>query len=519
MTPRFQISPTAVSSYRRLDYTPWNALAEFIDNARHSFFEHKGELAPVLKADRERFHVCIDFDIGSGKLRISDNAMGMSYSELQHALHVAKPPANTNGRSKYGMGLKTAACWIGNIWTIRTKKLGETVEHRVTIDVEKIAAGSADLDHQEIKDRPALDHFTLIEIDKPNRTFRGRTLGKIKQFLRSMYREDFRNNRLILLWDGEILTWQDDPNRFLLSLDGKPYRRDFSFDVDGKSVNGWVGVLAKGSREEAGFSIIHCGRVVKGWPDSWRPETLYGQFQGTNDLVNQRLVGEIHLDVFEVSHTKDDILWLGDQEDKVQDALREHCGDYRDVAQQYRKKTDDSRGPSQMETDAAVDEFKHELDSPEMVDLIQIEPIPPQQVVEEAFQSVTKSVEETHDETLRGKVGDLTVRLFVVHDMSTNDYYVTVDARKRDEVIVVINQAHPHWGHLKGSDGVLNYLRHCVYDGIAEWQARFKAARLDPDTIKVLKDRLLRLPFEMEKHESTSGSLPMPPTSRITIND
>jgi hypothetical protein len=51
---------------------------------------------------------------------------------------------------------------------------------------------------------------------------------------------------------------------------------------------------------------------------------------------------------------------------------------------------------------------------------------------------------------------------------------------------------------LKGSDGVLNYLRHCVYDGIAEWKAIHKAAGLNPDTIKILKDQLLRVPFEIE---------------------
>lgn len=65
--------------------------------------------------------------------------MGMSYDDLKNALHIARRPDNTHGRSKYGMGLKTAACWIGNKWTIKTKKLGETIEHSVTVDVDKVA--------------------------------------------------------------------------------------------------------------------------------------------------------------------------------------------------------------------------------------------------------------------------------------------------------------------------------------------------------------------------------------------
>jgi len=43
-------------------------------------------------------------------------------------------------------------------------------------------------------------------------------------------------------------------------------------------------------------------------------------------------------------------------------------------------------------------------------------------------------------------------------------------------------------------------LRHCTYDAIAEWQAAKKVSQLDPDTIKILKDKLLRLPLDIEMH-------------------
>jgi len=135
-----------------------------------------------------------------------------------------------------------------------------------------------------------------------------------------------------------------------------------------------------------------------------------------------------------------------------------------------------------------------------MADSIKIEPVPPQVVVEQSVQSIAKSIVKTRPETFKGKIGSLTVRLFVVSDMSPNDPYVTLDARQTSEVLVIINQSHPHWSQLKGSEGVLNHLRHCTYDGIAEWQAWSKAARLDPDTIKLLKDKLLRVPFEIENH-------------------
>ena len=67
-----------------------------------------------------------------------------------------------------------------------------------------------------------------------------------------------------------------------------------------------------------GFRFCTLDVSLEGWPDSWRPEEIYGQFQGSNDLINQRLIGELSLDDFEVSHTKDDILWLGNEEEQLQ---------------------------------------------------------------------------------------------------------------------------------------------------------------------------------------------------------
>ena len=44
-----------------------------------------------------------------------------------------------------------------------------------------------------------------------------------------------------------------------------------------------------------------------------------------------------------------------------------------------------------------------------------------------------------------------------------------------------------------------------MYDGLAEWQARRRQANLDPDTIKLLKDSLLRLSGEIEAHAVASN--------------
>jgi len=501
MTISIKIGLDVINSYKRLAYQPWFALAEFIDNSTQAYFDNRREIDAELKKTGEVLTVSISYEKDNDVLRIVDNSIGMNYDELGVALHVAKPPINTKGRSKYGMGMKTAACWLGNHWTITTKKLGETDEHTVTVEVEKIAAGNAVLPHKKVSGKAKALHYTIIEIREHNRKFQGRTLGKIRDFLRSMYREDFRKGHLKLEWNGSPLTWEDLDSKLLKAKDGSLYKKPFEFKIGARQVTGWVGILDRGSRADAGFSIIHCGRVVKGWPDAWRPESLYGQLQGSNDLVNQRLIGEIHLNDFDVSHTKDDILWLGDEEDKVQDELKKYCTDYRELALKRRKGEDDERGPSDTETDAAVDEFKREIQSPEMVDKIDIEVIPPQDVVEKALELLTQAVGK-REATFGADIGLVSVRGYLVGDYSVNDPYVVVDSTKPNQVLVIINTSHPHWDQLKGSEGVLNYLRHCTYDAIAEWQARHKAARLDPDTIKLLKDQLLRVPFDIEMHET-----------------
>lgn len=502
MDIQLQIGLDAINSYKRLAYTPWHAIAEFIDNSTQSYFDNDEILKQLYSKEGEGLTVSItyDKDAPGGLLRIADNAMGMSEDELRRALHVALPPKNTSGRSKYGMGLKTAACWIGNNWTVRTKKYGETSEYTVTIDVENIALGQSVLPTKIIQNRPKEKHYTVIEIQQHNRKFHGRTLGKIKDFLSSMYREDFRLKILTLEWQGSQLIWDEFDGRLLRAHNGMLYKKSFEFFVDDKRVWGWVGILDRGSRADAGFSIIHCGRVIRGWPDSWRPTSIYGQLQGSNDLVNQRLIGEIHLDDFDVSHTKDDILWLGSQEEEIEQKLYEECVDYRDTALRRRKGGDDGRGPSEIEVSTAVDELHKELTSPEMIDSLKLELIPPENIIKESVSRIVESVSTTRQATFYAQINGLAVEIYIAYDMSPNDPYVTVDATHENAVLVIVNTQHPHWSQLKGSEGVLNYLRHCTYDALAEWQARSKAARIDPNTIKLLKDKLLRIPFDLEEH-------------------
>ena len=288
------------ANYKRLSYKWWFALAEFVDNSTQSFFDNEDALGDALKAEQERFSVVIS--TGQDFVRVSDNAMGMALGDLERAMVVGVPPGNSSGRSRYGLGMKTAACWIGDKWKIVTTKLGDPTEYTIELDVNEVVKGNVSPPMSQRPISPG-KHYTWIEVSKHHRPMRGRTIGKVKQYLGSIYRFDIASGSMVLRYNDEELEWKGfSSDDFLEGKDGSVHKDGYIFEIDTdpkKVVEGWVGVLRDGSRSKAGFSILHRKRLIKGWPESWRPETVFGP-GGRNDLINQRVVGEVNLEDFEI---------------------------------------------------------------------------------------------------------------------------------------------------------------------------------------------------------------------------
>ncbi len=497
-----QVGLNAITQYRRLDYTPWHAIAEFVDNSTQSYFNNRDELEAAFVEDGEGLEVHISYDRDHpARLRVVDSAMGMSLKELEHALHVARPPENADGRSRYGLGMKTAACWVGNSWTIITKKLGSSEEFTVHVDVEEIAKGNNALRTEVRGNLPLSQHYTIIEVSDHNKEFKGRTLGKIKDHLRSMYRKDLESGLLKISWRGEQLDWEGLDDRLLRNIAGDLHKADFELDIDGHTIRGWAGVLARGKRSDAGFSILQSNRVVRGWPTAWRPERIFGAER--NDLINQRLIGEIHLDGFEVTHTKDNIQWHSDQEDRVEKALADAIDSLVKVARSFRKKDDSSSGPSDADIDSAAAALAEELNSPEIVDSISIEDLPEDDVIGSSFASVADDVEARAIPRISARIGSFTVHVYLSGDMSPNDPYFIIDSAAPEQAVIIINLSHPYLQQLDGPVAVRNYFKDCIYDGLAAHQSQNKRGRVEWNTVSLLKDRLLRVSFEMVEAEAT----------------
>jgi hypothetical protein len=492
-------------SYKRLAYQPWYALAEFVDNSTQAYFNNEEKLDRAYAESETR--LTVDIATGSDEdgayIRIRDNSIGMNELELRNAVVIGRKPVNTTGRSKYGLGLKTGACWFGDLWTVTTKKLGSSMTHQITVDVARVAKGELDLHHTETP-AESEDHFTIVEIRKLHREITGRTAGKIKQYLSSIYRVDIREGTLDLRWKGQSLRWDvDRDERYLLRADGKRAKKRFKFKIGRKKVHGWAGVLAKGSRRDAGFSVIQANRVIVGWPKTYRPETLFGRQEGgSNDLVNQRLVGEIFLKGFEVSHTKDQILFDGDDQDLLEDKLRRELSSLRQLALSHRQDVDERVRPAtEAQRDAAINRLQAEVRSPRFRDFLTTYEVPRLSLIRKSNRILRDGVVSRLDPDMTAKINALVVSLYMVHDMSPNDPYVLIESTEsKTSVIVIINLNHPDWSELTEDQSILNFIRHCTYDGVSEWKAFLSTGSLEPDTIKLIKDNLLRIPMEIQNN-------------------
>jgi len=129
-------------------------------------------------------------------------------------------------------------------------------------------------------------------------------------------------------------------------------------------------------------------------------------------------------------------------------------------------------------------------------------------VVSESLSRIAAPVKATRSPDIQATIGGMQVWVYVVSaDMGPFDPYVVCESGADDKIIVIINMQHPHISQISGEQGLINYFRHCVYDAIAEWKAQELRSKLDPNTVKMLKDGLLRVSLLMEQHATVEDDV------------
>ena len=128
---------TMLSVLKFLEYETWFALAEFVDNSISSYQLNEIELKKIHGKDFQ-LEVNIEIIDSENKIVIRDNAAGINEIDYPRAFRAAEIPLDTSGLSEFGMGMKSAACWFSDFWSVRTTALREATEKTVKFDMNKI---------------------------------------------------------------------------------------------------------------------------------------------------------------------------------------------------------------------------------------------------------------------------------------------------------------------------------------------------------------------------------------------
>lgn len=142
-----------------------------------------------------------------------------------------------------------------------------------------------------------------------------------------IYRVFIRDGSLDLKFNGESLIFEEpsvlraayvkDPNGPV-----RTWRKPISFDFgDDLKVTGFAALRDPGNYARSGFALFRRGRLIQGSGDEgYRPPMIFAQPGSYRYL---RLFGELHLEGFEVSHTKDGFRW-DENEQPFIELLKEH---------------------------------------------------------------------------------------------------------------------------------------------------------------------------------------------------
>ena len=227
-------------------------------------------------------------------------------------------PLDATGLSEFGMGMKSAACWFGRRWHIRTSALGEPFERTVRFDIDSIVADNIDELDVETFPCPSDHHFTEVILEELHVNLAPRTLGKVRDHLRDIYRCYLRNGALVLKVGGVQLSYQE-PEVLVAPYYRNPtsapirWRKEIDLDLGGGQIaRGFAALRKEGKGSEAGFALFRRNRPIQGSADEgWKHSEVFGS---PNSYRHQRLFGELHLEGFEVSHTKDGFRWTDEAE-------------------------------------------------------------------------------------------------------------------------------------------------------------------------------------------------------------
>ena len=453
------IQPAAsiLNVFSRLSYKPWYAIAEFVDNSTQSYISHQDEL------DNDEFFeklvVDVRYDSEKNTLTITDNAYGMEIDRFKDAIILDSRNETQSGRNEFGMGLKTAASWFGNVWTVKSTKYGSNNRYVATVDIPKLKEDNLNSieihrDHVDPK-----THETEIIIEQVTKKITGaRTIGKIRDLLSSMYRRDINNRNIEVLFNGVPIEFEDYP--VLTNFRGKEWKKDLDFIVQflGKEykVTGFVAIMNPGSFSKSGFALFRQDRVVIGGTDeNYKPYDIFGQAQSQRSL---KLFGELNMNDFPVNQAKDGFIWDDGLEDAFIDELKANIQEYIEIADLSKKQRDDESQFSDEKSEELQKDIENTIQNAfsennvENIDDNEENDDLESEEEDSDYQQYKKEyIEVETEEKIVGNDRNYTIPLSPVEEIDfvvkwatgNNNYWIEYDNYELDKYDVTINIEHP----------------------------------------------------------------------------
>lgn len=298
-----------ISIFQRQNYKLDRVFSEFVDNSLQSFLDHRDELKNIPDSSK----CIVDITWDSKHILIRDNAYGMNDEEFGRALKLkaANPNAWKNDQlCVYGMGLKYAAVYLGNHYSISSTAFNSKTRFYAEVDVPTFEKENPETVEASLFDEFEEAHFTEIEItsvrikktvDKEN-DLRNK-LAIIYNHYISKGLLTIRFNNIPVLYERPALWPKEDGGSFF-----EHFKDSFSINDKTYEFSGWIGILSKGNQSITGINLVQANRCIE---LGYKPEKMFGK---GNSFQNSRLIGEIVFsgENYVLSFNKDTFVWADD---------------------------------------------------------------------------------------------------------------------------------------------------------------------------------------------------------------
>lgn len=334
-----------------------HVLAEFIDNAYQSYLDHKDDLQSL--DSNYKFTVQVNFKWNKrpelSYITVKDNAFGIATENYENAFHLAHTPDNTSGMNEYGMGMKTAAYWLGRNWTLVTTALNEKVERTISFELDKVANEDNKYIPVTEKDIEPLKHYTEIKIfNLTSNVPSKKSLSSLNSNLASIYRQHLRSKDMVLIVNGAKLSFEEYPilkspkynNNHIPEGSEIEWKRDINVSLMRRyKAKGFIALLSNMDKKRNGLVLMRRGRAIIGVEEESRyfPRSLFGNVGGPRYKL---LFGELEIEGFSVSFNKNGVMENDDLEALMEVIKGElHKGDFDllSMADNYRAKNKEKR--------------------------------------------------------------------------------------------------------------------------------------------------------------------------------